>query len=339
MGHKKVSAILIYVCFCVIFFVAVPISVFAEDAEPLISVFAEDATSSISVFGKDAEPLISISAEDATSPISAFGEDAEPLISIFAEDAASPTSIFAEDTAPQHLIQTVSEQDIYESMRALGLLESKVLPTGDCEKAYENVKACVVSVNMGNAHGSGVIWEMTSEQTIIVTNKHVLEYWDEQTSYVAFPQGYVIDAQVLGTSDEHDVGFLVMENDQFSYDELEKLRYVRKDMEAFNALESGDEMFCMGAEYSAGSHDKPTNGDEESYYIGSIGDVNRYIDEFGEYMIYGLGFAKPGMSGGGTFDAKGNFIGMISGGTGEDETASVPLDVIIKEYDKITGGF
>ncbi|MBD5520239.1 MAG: trypsin-like peptidase domain-containing protein [Lachnospiraceae bacterium] len=326
MGHKRVSAILIYVCFSVIFFVAVP-----------ISVFAEDATSPISVFAEDADPLISIFAEDATSPISVFEEYAEPLISIFAEDAASPISVCAEDTAPPHLIQTVSEQDIYESMLALGLLESKVLPTGDSEKAYENVKACVVSVNMGNAHGSGVIWEMTSEQTIIVTNKHVLEYWDEQTSYVGFPQGYVVDAKVLGTSDEHDVGFLVMENDQFSYEELEKLRYVRKDMDAFQALESGDEMFCMGAESSASSHDKPTNSDGESYYIGSIGDMNRYIDEFGEYMIYGLGFAKPGMSGGGTFDAKGNFIGMISGGTGADETASVPLDVIIEEYDKVVG--
>ena len=302
MGHKKMSAILIYVCFSVIFFVAVPISVFAEDA---------------------------------TSPISVFGKDAEPLISIFAEDAASHISVCAEDTAPPHLIQTVSEQDIYESMLAIGLLESKVLPTGDCEKAYENVKACVVSVNMGNAHGSGVIWEMTSEQTIIVTNKHVLEYWDEKTSYVGFPQGYVVDAKVLGTSDEHDVGFLVTENEQFSYDELEKLRYVRKDMEAFNALEPGDEMFCVGAEYSANLHDKTTIDNEESYYIGSIGDVSRYIDEFGEYMIYGLGFAKPGMSGGGTFDSKGNFIGMISGGTGENETASVPLYVIIEEYDKV----
>ena len=306
MGPKKVSAILIYVCFCVIFFVAVPISVFAEDA---------------------------------ASPISIFAEDTEPLISIFAEDATSPISVSAEDAAPPHLIQTVSEQDIYESMLALGLLESKVLPTGDCEKAYENVKACVVSVNMGNAHGSGVIWEMTSEQTIIATNKHVLEYWDEQISYVGFPQGYVVDAKVLGTSDEHDVGFLIMENDQFSYDELEKLRYVRKDMEVFNDLESGNEMFCMGAEFDLELHDKTTTDNDESYYIGSIGDVNRYIDEFGEYMIYGLGFAKPGMSGGGTFDAKGNFIGMISGGTSADETASVPLDVIIEEYDKINRGF
>ncbi|MDE6663377.1 MAG: serine protease [Lachnospiraceae bacterium] len=328
MGPKKVSAILIYVCICVIFFVAVP-----------ISVFAEEGTSPINVFGEDAEPLISIFGEDGTSPNSVFGEDAEPLISIFGEDAASPIGVCAEDTAPPHLIQTVSEQDIYEGMLALGLLESKVLPKGDCEKAYENVRACVVSVNMGNAHGSGVIWEMSSWQTIIVTNKHVLEYWDEQTSYVGFPQGYVVDAKVLGTSDEHDVGFLVMENDQFSYDELEKLRYVRKDMEVFNALESGDEMFCMGAESSASLHDKPTDDNEESYYIGSIGDVSRYIDEFGEYMIYGLGFAKPGMSGGGTFDAKGNFIGMISGGTSEDETASVPLSVIIEEYDKINGGF
>ena len=71
------------------------------------------------------------------------------------------------------------------------------------------------------------------------------------------------------------------------------------------------------------------------FFKGSIGDMWRYIEEFGAYMIYGYGYARAGMSGGGTFDAKGNFVGMISGGTAESETASVPLICIEEAYAEI----
>lgn len=268
--------------------------------------------------------------------------------------AALPMRVCAEDDGMPHLIQTVTEKDIYEGMLALGLMESPHLAAGDCEEAYENVKSCVVGINMGNAHGSGVIWDMTLEQTIIVTNKHVLEYWDDLISYVQFPQGYFMDAKVLGVSETHDVGFLVIDNNQLAYEELEKLRYVCKDADAYQDMEAGDEIFCLGAgvvhtgkqedalygsshrqESGIGTVAKSGADADENFYKGSIGEMQRYIDEFGEYMIYGLGYARPGMSGGGTFDAKGNFIGMISGGTVDGETASVPLPVIAREYEEI----
>lgn len=251
--------------------------------------------------------------------------------------AGAPMQVLAAETETElpHLIQTVTEKDIFEGMLSLGLLESKVLETPDCDKAYENVKTCVVSINMGNAYGSGVVWDMTPTQIIIVTNKHVLEYWSEYVGYVRFPQGYYIDAEVLGTSRKHDVGFLAVDNTKLDYKELESLRYVCKDMDAFNKMQKGEQMFCLGSEFSTNSDGKTITEYGKSYYKGSIGDMHRYIKEFEEYMIYGLGYARPGMSGGGTFDAKGNFIGMISGGTTNDETASIPLSVIVEEYEKI----
>ena len=260
----------------------------------------------------------------------------EPAVDInIHNDVESPPPT---DEKPPHLIQTVTEQDIYEGMLKLGLLECKVLETPDCDMAYENVRDCVVSVNMGKAYGSGVIWEMTPTQIVIVTNKHVLEYWSEYESYIHFPQGYYIDAGILGISEEHDVGFLTVDNTKFDYSELENLRYVRKDKDVYNAMKSGDEIFCLGTETDSQSNNitvSHTAEDASNYYKGSIGEMERYIDEFGEYMIYGLGYAKPGMSGGGTFDASGNFIGMISGGTSNGETASIPLPVINEEYRKI----
>lgn len=251
--------------------------------------------------------------------------------------AALPMTVYSEDCAMPHLIQTVTEQDVYEGMLALGLLETPVLATDNCEKAYENVVPCVVGINMGNAHGSGMVWEMTSEGIIIVTNKHVLEYWDELISYVQFPQGYFADAHIIGISKEHDVGFLMVDSGELDYGELETLRYVRKDMEAYGKTKAGDEMFCVGSESGTNIYGKPIMEGGENFYKGSIGDMDRYIDEFGEYMIYALGYGKPGMSGGGTFDAKGNLIGMISGGTADGETASVPLPVMMEAYEVIVG--
>lgn len=251
------------------------------------------------------------------------------LCSFLLAAGAPPLTVRAENTQIPHLIQTVTERDIYESLLALDLLKTPVLETGDCEKAYENVKNCVVRINMGNAYGSGVIWEMTPERIIIVTNKHVLEYWDDLSSYVYFPQGYFVEAEILELSEEYDIGFLSVDNLEFSYAELEQMRCAHWDMDAYRTLRTGDAMFCIGMEGENAA------GAVDAFYQGSIGDMWQYIDEFGEYMIYGYGYAQPGMSGGGTFDTKGYLIGMLSGGTAGGETASVPLPLILEAYEEI----
>lgn len=243
-------------------------------------------------------------------------------ITVCAEEPFIPRSV-------PHLIQTVSEKDIYEGMLALGFLEAPVLETEDCEAAYENVKGCIVQIHMKDAYGSGVVWEMTSTQIIIVTNKHVLAYWSDETDYVHFPQGYSAKARLMGTSAEYDIGFLCVDCLEFDYQELEQLRYVHDDMEVYQSLQTGDAIFCIGAD-AVVSTESTAN-----FYQGSIGDTWRYIEEFDEYMLYGYGYAREGMSGGGTFDAKGNFIGMLAGATMEGETASVPLPLIVEAYGKM----
>ncbi|MDD6811352.1 MAG: serine protease [Lachnospiraceae bacterium] len=243
------------------------------------------------------------------------------LLSVF----LFPCQAIAKETYPPHLIQTVSDRDIYEGMLALELLKCPVLPEKNCEEAFEIVKNCVVRIQMGNAYGSGVIWEMTPENIVIATNKHVLEYWDEKVSYVHFPQGYFAQAEIFGVSSQYDVGFLKISNDEFTYRELEGLRYVCSDISAYENLQEGDAVFYVGAQ----------EGETEGFFLGSIGDTKRYIEEFDEDMLYGYGYARAGMSGGGTFDARGNFIGMISGGTADSETASVPLGAILEAYEEI----
>lgn len=239
----------------------------------------------------------------------------------------APLPVCAEELPLPHLIQTVTEQDIYEGMLELGYLETPVLETDDCERAYENVKNCVVRIQMGNAYGSGIIWEMSQETIMIATNRHVLDYWKEENSFVHFPQGFDVDAKMLGSSKVFDVGFVAVDCGKFTYEELQKLRYARVDKAVYDSLGQGTEMFLA----DAGSAEN-----EARFYVGTVEDPYRYIADFDAYMLYGHGFAKAGMSGGGTFDGRGFLIGMTTGGTMQNETASVPLPDIVAAYEEVS---
>lgn len=232
----------------------------------------------------------------------------------------------SQNDVPQHLIQTVTDQEVYEGALALGLMLTPVLEEEDCSKAYENVKSCVVRIQMGNAHGSGIIWELTPKRVVVATNRHVLEYWEEADSYIHFPQGYDTDADILGVSKQYDVGFLAVDNRQFTYDELRRLRSARKDEQVYEELRPGDEMFLV---------DSASGTEEAHFYEATVEDIWRYIADFDAYMLYGHGFAKAGMSGGGTFDGCGYLVAMTTGGTLQNETAGVPLPQLTEAYDEV----
>lgn len=244
---------------------------------------------------------------------------------LFSALFAGPYPVHAEGLPP-HLIRTVTEQDIYEGMLALGYLETPVLETEDCGRAYDNVKDCVVRIQMGKAHGSGIIWEITSDRIIVATNRHVLAYWNEENGYVHFPQGFDVDAQVLGVSERFDVGFVAVDCEQLTFEKLKEIRCARIEMAVYERLGSGDPMFLI---------DPGSAVETEQYYAGSVEDTNRYIEDFGAYMLYGYCYAKAGMSGGGTFDGRGFLIGMTTGGTPNNETASVPLPDLIAAYEEV----
>ncbi len=239
----------------------------------------------------------------------------------------SPMAVVAkEPDLPPHLIQSVTEQDIFEGMLALDMLETDTLEETDCEQAYELVKDCVVRVEMGNAYGSGIVYRITPERIIIVTNAHVLDYWKDESSFVYFTEGYYASATKLGCSARYDVGFLAVDNGYFTYEELETMCYAVVDETIYDTLQEGESLFSVGA-------DKELS--DLVSYEGTLVDTSRYIEEFDNNMLYARGFAKEGMSGGGTFDGKGHLIGMISGGTGQGETASVPLPDMIEAYEEV----
>lgn len=233
-----------------------------------------------------------------------------------------------EPSLPPHLIQSVSGQDIYRGMIALDLSHCPVLGEADAEKACENVRDSVVRIDMENAYGSGVIFRMTTDGMIIATNRHVLEYWQDETGVIWFPQGFYVSARALGSTQDCDVGFLKVENSELGIDTLLTLRSVPVEEEIYTALSEGDEAFCLGADRTAG---------EIVYQEAFVGETGRYIDIFGGEMLYLHGFAKEGMSGGGIFDAYGHLIGLLAGGTWQNEVAGVPVDQVLQAYRDIVG--
>lgn len=242
---------------------------------------------------------------------------------------ALPQTVQAkEPSLPPHLIQSVSAQDLYEGMLALGLSQCPVLGEADTEKAWENVRDSVVRIDMGNAYGSGVIYRLTADGVIIATNRHVLEYWREDVGVVWFPQGFYVSAQVLGSAQNCDVGFLKVENSELGIETLLTLRSVPLDGEVYAALSAEDAAFCLGADRTEG---------ENGYQEAVVEETGRYIDLFGSEMLCLSGFAKEGMSGGGIFDGYGHLIGLLAGGTWQNEIAGVPVVQVEQAYLEIVG--
>lgn len=219
------------------------------------------------------------------------------------------------------LIQTTTFQDQYEGMVRYGGTVLHALESADVTSAYENVKAGIVQINTGKLYGSGVIWEMDEKEVVIISNKHLLEGWGEDGS-ITFWNGRTCGGKLLRLSQKYDLGFLKVEVKDLSYEELISLKEVKREDKPYRRLKAGDTIFTVGSADGAGAN----------MYEAAVASPSWYIEEFDSYMLYGFGFAKPGMSGGGTFDAYGNFVGMLSGGTGGDETASLPITSILEEY-------
>lgn len=245
------------------------------------------------------------------------------------QPALLPRTVQAkEPSLPPHLIQSVTAEDFYRGMLAFDLADCPVLAGKDRERASENVRDSVVRIEMGNAYGSGVIFRLTEDGVIIATNRHVLDYWQDEAGVIRFPQGFYVSARSLGSAQSCDVGFLKVEGSEIGIETLLTLRNVPVDEEAWQSLQAGDEAFCLGADREI---------EEIVYQEAVVAEKGRYIDTFGGEMLYLHGFAKEGMSGGGIFDGYGHLIGLLAGGTWRGEVAGVPVDQVLSAYQEIVG--
>lgn len=226
------------------------------------------------------------------------------------------------DIANRPLLQATGPEDEFLGLVHLGLLETKVNETGILSQSIQNVLPSVVQIGVGAYWGSGVILKIEDDSVILASSRHLLGHQDY--SYIRFYNGQQASGRLIGLSAEYDVGFVQANIGDWDYDSRMELQQVAVDAAASDALRSGDEMFLVGS----------TDGVACNIYEGEVADPWYYFEEFGSYMIYNYCKGKEGMSGGGTYDAQGHFIGLITGGLG-DETASLPVSLLQKEYEKL----
>lgn len=234
-------------------------------------------------------------------------------------------TLLAEEAGMHSLIQTTTLEGDYQALTSLGLMNTPLSEEENIQSAYENVCPSMVRIQVDGHYGSGSIYKMLEEEIIIVTNRHVLQYFDED-SYVTFFNGRVGNGRLLGTSEEADIGFISIPIAGFTYEELLEFRNVRSSSKIFENLKENTCFFMV---------DMATDRIDPVYYEGKIIDPFRFLSDFGTEMLYGEGYAKPGMSGCGMFDAYGNYIGMLAGGTLQDEIAGVPAGMIEQAYQEI----
>lgn len=223
------------------------------------------------------------------------------------------------------LIQTVSDSELYRGFISYGDFTVHALTSADTSQAYSSVRPCIVRIDMNGANGSGIVWKMEQDRIVIVTNRHVLQYWDDQAGTVSFVDGTVTNAKLIGMSGKHDVGFLQIPSGWLDYSSLRDIRQASYSMDAYNNAYNGEDEFGVGS----------ASGIAADFYPGYIDSLDTYMTEFGENMIYCDSNAIHGMSGGGTFDGCGNLIGMITGGSDYNISVSVPLPSIIEAYNTL----
>lgn len=216
------------------------------------------------------------------------------------------------------LVQVTTPADEYLGLVHLGLLVSPENYNGDVSQSIQNVMPSIVQIRTGNLLASGIILEVGEDTLLIASNRHQLG--QHVYSTVSLYNGSQVSARRVYLSERYDVGFLLADISQLSYEKRALLRSVAIQESCNEQLSRGSEIFMVGS----------TDGVACNISEGIVADPWYYFDEFGSHMLYNYCKAKPGMSGGGTFDVHGHCVGMITGGY-EGETASLPMGCILEE--------
>lgn len=220
------------------------------------------------------------------------------------------------------LIQTTTPKEEYLGLVHLDLLQTEENLHGGISQSVQSVQPSVVRIQTGNYTGSGIILEVLEDSLLIASNKHQLA--SQEFSGIWLYSGEVLSGKRIALSEQYDLGFVLADMRTLSYETRKTLRCIRMDEACEEALKRGTEIFFVGS----------ADGVASNVYHGSVADAWYYFDEFGSYMIYNYCQAKPGMSGGGTYDEHGHCIGMVTGGH-DDETASLPMSLIREEWKRL----
>lgn len=214
----------------------------------------------------------------------------------------------------------------------------------DVNQAYSYVRPTIVQIHSNGFYGSGTIYSIEKDYITIISNKHVLEDWNKGTNnYVIFYDGAVTNAELIGLSDNTDLGMIRVDTSELMYEELIHYRSINYDESVYDSLVTEDTVFTIGSDMlikNTVEDDKVSiyginSGIGSSLYSGVLVNSDIYVTNLDRNMIYCYCYAQPGMSGGGIFDVYGHYLGMLTGGTSDDEAVAVRLPDVLTAIEEI----
>lgn len=203
---------------------------------------------------------------------------------------------------------------------------------------YQLARRSIVKVTVKDSAGSGVIWR-TDHGIVIVSNKHLL--MKDVQAKVIFGSGETADADVVGYSQQYDIGFIEIPESAVSgsilrdiYEAVPVLYGTETEAarEEFARQYSGKRILQVGA----------VERKTANFSTGTIRGLD-FVPLFNTNVLETECYSRAGMSGGGVFDEGGRFLGMISGGEVPEEsekreaelTYSIPPALIEAEYNEV----
>ncbi len=183
------------------------------------------------------------------------------------------------------------------------------------------LKAMVYMENNG-AGGNGSIYQITQEEVIIVTTYHLLQ--NSETIDIRFYDNMYAEGNVIGVNEKHDVGFVKVALEEIPSETVKRIKAIQRNDSMYASLSQGSPMAYHFLSYDGVFVCQET-------HEGSIGDMNWYVEDFDDELIYSYCEVQPGMSGCAAVAEDGSYIGMVIGGY-ENESAALSIRVIDKVY-------
>ena len=213
------------------------------------------------------------------------------------------------------------------------LMDGNQMEDAEMQVVYQLARRSIVKVVVKDAAGSGIVWKINDDSIVIVSNKHLL--MKDVKAQVTFCNEESADAEMIGYSQQYDIGFLKVDNKNIT---ANILRDIYEAVPAEDFTDEADEpveqsVLQIGADLS---------GNKEHFSTGTVLGVG-YEPVFNTNVLKTKCYSKAGMSGGGVFDAGGRLLGMISGGEVAEDAEireaevsySLPIALMVDEYENL----
>lgn len=239
------------------------------------------------------------------------------------------------------ILNTASGYDFYSGTLISGmhvgflswLTDGDQMEDARMQVVYQLARRSIVKVVVKDAAGSGIVWKINDENIVIVSSRHLL--MKDVKAQVTFCDEESADAEIMGYSQQYDIGFLKIEDKNVTANILRDI------YEAVPAEGFSDEADTL-TQQSVLQIGADLNGTKEHFATGTILGIG-YEPVFNTNVLKTNCYSKAGMSGGGVFDAYGRLLGMISGGEVAEDAKireaevsySLPTALIADEYENL----